>query len=135
MSPQSRDDDSHEQGQLLDPYGAPPSRSPGSPFPPTAVNAEAEEYLQRKKRALLAALALHGRRCRKCGGVLMRSRSRGLDGLLKLLTRRRPHRCRGCGWRGWEHPVAIHTDSIAAAQQLLDDVQNQTAQAANDAQS
>jgi hypothetical protein len=75
----------------------------------------------------MAALALHGRRCRKCGGVLMRSKSRGLEAFLKLLTRRRPHRCRRCGWRGWEHPVALHTDSIDAAEQLLDDVQNQAA--------
>jgi hypothetical protein len=30
-----------------------------------------------------------------------RSRTRGLERLLKPFTSRRPYRCGACGWRGW----------------------------------
>jgi len=30
-----------------------------------------------------------------------RSRTRGIERLLKLFTRSRPYRCLSCGWRGW----------------------------------
>lgn len=40
--------------------------------------------------------------CRKCGGILFRSRSRSfVEKLIKLATRYRTYRCHECDWRGW----------------------------------
>ena len=40
--------------------------------------------------------------CPKCGSSALRqSRARGFEGMRSLLTKRRPHRCSSCQWRGW----------------------------------
>jgi hypothetical protein len=40
--------------------------------------------------------------CPECGRHIRRSHARGFgERIVRALTRYRPYRCRGCGWRGW----------------------------------
>ena len=41
-------------------------------------------------------------KCPKCGSVhIRRSRPRPWEYVVKRFTRKRPHRCENCRWRGW----------------------------------
>ena len=43
--------------------------------------------------------------CPSCGSTdIRRSQTRKLELPRKILTHRRPHRCRACHWRGWLAP-------------------------------
>lgn len=86
------------------------------------VAAIAEGSAVHRRGKIVALLSMLGARCPKCGGVLARSRTRAFERVLKLLSDRRPHRCRRCNWRGWRHPVPDDDETIKHAEQLLADL-------------
>ena len=55
-------------------------------------------------------------RCRRCGSrYLRRSHVRVWELPFKHMTRRRPHRCEDCRWRGW----VVHEHRLDLAHQRL----------------
>jgi len=54
-----------------------------------------------QQRLLRLREVAHRLRCPRCDEAMVRSRTRGYEYVVKLFTRRRPHRCTSCGWRGW----------------------------------
>lgn len=54
-----------------------------------------------QQRLLRQQEVAHRLRCPRCDEAVVRSRTSGYEFVVKLFTRRRPHRCTRCGWRGW----------------------------------
>jgi hypothetical protein len=103
---------------------AAPDHERSQPLHPFAryVEQPADATVERRLK-IMALLSVFGPRCPECGGILVRSRTRGLEQLRKWLSARRPHRCRRCGWRGWRRPVPDDPEAIKHAEDLLAELQ------------
>jgi hypothetical protein len=44
-------------------------------------------------------------KCPQCSKRLERSHRRSFERFVGVFTRRRPHKCVHCGWRGWRRPA------------------------------